>query len=138
MSIETTNYKGYLGVNLLNHIQSTYPYNRSLQNMHKRDIISSIHSHKEMSEWCDSLTMQYWRNSAMMRIVKEMSKNVDICFHQEVESRFGEDTKKIKWKMRGAKHVTNTEGNRSRASIGNLRWRERGFKKQKVSTPISN
>lgn len=131
-------YEKYLGINLLQYIRFVYPNDSAMQQMRKDNILSTIQIHKDVSTMCNSIVNRYWQDRSIATAIKELRKNNDVRFEEEMEIFFPAERRSINWKERGNSNNAKQKNNRDRTFVGHLRWREGRFKKQKVYTKISH
>lgn len=131
-------YENYLGVNLSNHVRSVYPNDKVMQNIRKECIITVIQIYNDMDVLCRFLDKKYWYDKSVMQAIKKLRKANASHFNEEMKFLFPLKTRSIKWKEAGEPSDKKQKSDRNRTPVGNLRWRERGFKKQKIYAKISN
>lgn len=132
-------YKQYTGDNLYNLIRYRYPKSRAMQLLCKETVLLIIENHKALGAICSRLSGKFWGNKDVLKRIKEVSDENDKTFYGDMLYYFPEEKyAKIEW-LKKRRVIDNGEKtHRGSTPVGNLRWREKGFKRQEVNTEIPN
>lgn len=103
------------------------PYTQIMQKIRTENIEISKDIYNITKHLTDWLRIKYWKNKQMLALIKELEQSNEESRKEIISQK--QDVNKIHWKEKKSDDKTK---NRDSKPTGNLRWRQQGFRKQRL------